>query len=161
MRIWALSDAPALPQFGVDEEPPIENWKDMYICSAVPHEYSCGFVRWTESTLACSDTIRSHKADVVGLSWSPDDQMLASCSLSGTVFIHKREANGEFTPLRSLSHEGMIKGIDWDPIGTFLACQGESKESVTIWHTGDWTKAVSLEERYITASLSYFRRLRS
>jgi protein HIRA/HIR1 len=64
-----------------------------------------------------------HKADAVGLSWSPDDQMLASCSLSGAIFIHKRQENGEFALLQSLSYGGMVKGIDWDPIGTFLACQ--------------------------------------
>ena len=37
-------------------------------------------------------------------------------------------------------HTSLVKGVAWDPIGSFMASQSDDK-SVIIWRTGDWSLA--------------------
>lgn len=36
-----------------------------------------------------------------------------------------------------VGHEGMVKGVAWDPMGTYLASQGD--DAVVVWRREDWS----------------------
>ena len=65
--------------------------------------------------------LRGHANNVVDLGWSPDDAQLASASIDNTVCIGDA-ASGQ--RLQTLSvHTSFVKGLAWDPVGTYLATQ--------------------------------------
>ncbi|KAJ7559671.1 hypothetical protein O6H91_04G095700 [Diphasiastrum complanatum] len=119
-------------EFGSGEPPNVENWKVMM-------------------------TLRGHSADVVDLGWSPDDSMLASCSLDNTVRIW-RATDGSLVTVLS-GHKSLVKGVAWDPIGSFLASQSDDK-TVIVWHTSNWTLTHKAEGPWEkTVSSTFFMRL--
>ncbi|KAJ7568686.1 hypothetical protein O6H91_01G044100 [Diphasiastrum complanatum] len=119
-------------EFGSGEPPNVENWK-------------------------VTMTLRGHSADVVDLGWSPDDSMLASCSLDNTVRIWRTADGSSVTVLNS--HKSLVKGVAWDPIGSFLASQSDDK-TVVIWQTNNWTLSHRAEGPWEkTVSSTFFRRL--
>jgi protein HIRA/HIR1 len=68
-----------------------------------------------------------------------DVSRLASCGLDNMVIVWQLSAtNGAPNPLRG--HNGMVKGVSWDPIGKYLATQGDGGEekAVVIWRVRDW-----------------------
>ncbi|CAM6026927.1 unnamed protein product [Sphagnum balticum] len=83
-------------KFGSGEPPDVENWKVLLT--------SCG-----------------HTADVVDLGWSPDNILLANCSLDNTIHVWLAATSSPVTVLTS--HCRLVKGVTWDPIGSFLATQ--------------------------------------
>ncbi|RLM92152.1 protein HIRA isoform X1 [Panicum miliaceum] len=85
-------------EFGSGEPPDVENWKVIM-------------------------TLRGHT--VVDLSWSPDDSTLASGSLDNTVHIWNM-TNGICTAVLR-GHSSLVKGVTWDPIGSFIASQSDDK----------------------------------
>ena len=36
-------------------------------------------------------------------------------------------------------HRGFVKGVSWDPIGRYLASQGDD-HAVVLWEQRDWTE---------------------
>jgi protein HIRA/HIR1 len=119
---------------------------------------------WTRIKLG-----RGHALDVVGLAWAPDDSHLVSCSLdSNTPIIvwkltdlatsdhHPTHSNVVISPYRILGkgvHTSTVKGVTFDPAGTYLASSGDDP-SVCVWRAhDDW----GLEKR-IDASSGIFRR---
>jgi len=44
-------------------------------------------------------------------------------------------------------HEGFVKGVAWDPIGTYLASQSDDK-SVIIWRCEDWSALKQVREPF-------------
>jgi protein HIRA/HIR1 len=112
---------------------------------------------------------RGHALDAVGLAWAPDDSHLVSCSLdSNTPIIvwkltdlasnqHKpTQSNVLCNPYKILGkgmHTSTVKGVTFDPAGTYLASSGDDP-SICIWRAhDDW----GLEKR-IDASSGIFRR---
>lgn len=77
-----------------------------------------------------------HQADLIALSWSPDGSLLASASIDGVLFIY--DCKNGFNVIKMIKGgvNGMLKGISWDPLGVFLACQGDD---LVIWRCKDWT----------------------
>lgn len=87
--------------------------------------------------------------DVHDVAWAPDDTLLASCSIDNNVLIwrlpniNNTAAGGGVVnvilgPERRLSgHSSWVKGLAWDPMGTFLASASDDR-SVVIWRTSDW-----------------------
>ena len=68
-----------------------------------------------------SRVLRAHSNNVVDLCWSPDDSRLATASIDNTVVVWDM-ATGR--PLRTLDgHSSFVKGVAWDPVGTYLATQ--------------------------------------
>ena len=65
--------------------------------------------------------LRGHANNVVDLGWSPDDSRLASASLDNTVWVWD---TATWSMLRRLDfHTSFVKGLAWDPVGTYLATQ--------------------------------------
>lgn len=65
--------------------------------------------------------LRGHGNNVVDLAWSPDDARLASASIDNAVCIWD-PASGAL--LKRLDfHTSFVKGLAWDPVGTYLATQ--------------------------------------
>ena len=111
---------------------------------------------------------RGHGLDVVGLAWAPDDSHLVSCSLdSDTPIIvwkltdlasnegHVTHSNVLCNPYKILGqgvHTSTVKGVTFDPAGTYLASSGDDP-AVCIWRAhDDWGL-----ERRIDASSGIFR----
>ncbi|XP_022899329.1 protein HIRA-like [Olea europaea var. sylvestris] len=119
-------------EFGSGEPPDIENWK-------------------------VAMTLRGHSADVVDLSWSPDDLILASGSLDNTIHIWDMN-NGICTAVLR-GHSSLVKGVAWDPIGSFIASQSDDK-TVIIWRTSDWSLAHRTDGHWAKSlGSTFFRRL--
>lgn len=123
--------------------------------------------QWTRIKLC-----RGHGLDAVGLAWAPDDSHLVSCSLDSSTPIivwkltdlaenrnngHHRYnySNVICNPYKILGrgiHTSTVKGVTFDPAGTYLASSGDDP-SVCIWRAhDDW----GLEKR-IDASSGIFR----
>ena len=45
-------------------------------------------------------------------------------------------------------HESFVKGVAWDPVGTYLASQGDDK-SVHVWRVEDWTRVAVIREPFL------------
>ena len=117
-------------------------------------------------------------ADTVGLEWSPDGRVLASCSLDGTICFWDSDPSSGQTLLAKLeqAHKGFIKGLAWDPSGRFLASPSDDG-SCAIWNVKNILDAsnstidcsdeneaeiyreVLLEEMFInTSKMTFFHR---
>lgn len=60
--------------------------------------------------------------EVQDVAWSPDDRMLATCSIDNTILIWDVGVAGVSEvmtqPLHTLTgHNGWVKGVAWDPVG--------------------------------------------
>ncbi|KAL3931654.1 MAG: hypothetical protein SGBAC_011208, partial [Bacillariaceae sp.] len=111
---------------------------------------------------------RGHALDAVGLAWAPDDSHLVSCSLDSNtpIIVWKltdlatqtppTQSNVICSPYKILGkglHTSTVKGVTFDPAGTYLASSGDDP-SVCIWRAhDDW----GLEKR-IDANDGIFRR---
>jgi protein HIRA/HIR1 len=118
---------------------------------------------WTRIKLC-----RGHALDVVGLAWAPDDSHLVSCSLdSNTPIIvwkltdltrdqRPTHSNVLCNPYKILGkgiHTSTVKGVTFDPAGTYLASSGDDP-SICIWRAhDDW----GLEKR-VDSNAGIFRR---
>ncbi|KAL4452249.1 hypothetical protein ABPG75_007911 [Micractinium tetrahymenae] len=101
--------------------------------------------------------LRGHSNNVVDLGWSPDDSLLASCSLDNTVCIWD-PATGQRVRVLDY-HTSFVKGLAWDPVGSYLATQSEDK-SVVIWRCDDWSvqaRIVGPYNRLVTST--FFMRM--
>lgn len=111
---------------------------------------------------------RGHTLDVVGLAWAPDDSHLVSCSLDSDAPIivwkltdlgsqeRRTQANVLCNPYKVLGkgvHTSTVKGVTFDPAGSYIASSGDDP-AVCIWRAhDDW----GLEKR-IDAEAGIFRK---
>ncbi|KAI2501187.1 TUP1-like enhancer of split [Fragilaria crotonensis] len=111
---------------------------------------------------------RGHTLDVVGLAWAPDDSHLVSCSLDSDAPIivwkltdlgsqeRRTQANVLCNPYKILGkgvHTSTVKGVTFDPAGSYIASSGDDP-AVCIWRAhDDW----GLEKR-IDADDGIFRK---
>lgn len=102
--------------------------------------------------------------DVEDIAWSPDDRMLATCSIDNKIIIWSIDTRTipliMNEPFRVLSgHTSWVKGVTWDPVGKYLASAGEDK-TVIVWRVDDWKIEKKITEPFEhSAGSSYFRRL--
>lgn len=73
--------------------------------------------------------------DTVGVEWSPDGRILASCSLDGTICFWNSDPGSSQTLIGKIerAHSGFIKGLSWDPAGKFLASQSDDGSCI-VWN---------------------------
>lgn len=69
------------------------------------------------------------------MEWSPDGNILASCSLDGTICFWNCDPNSSQALIGKIerAHSGFIKGLSWDPAGKFLASQSDDGSCI-IWN---------------------------
>jgi len=94
---------------------------------------------------------RGHALDVVGLAWAPDDSHLVSCSLDSDAPIivwkltdlesqeRRTQANVLCNPFKILGkgiHTSTVKGVTFDPAGSYFASSGDDP-AVCIWRAHD------------------------
>jgi WD40 repeat protein len=65
--------------------------------------------------------LMGHESDVSDLQWSPDQQYLASCGFDSKIFIWDGTTFDRITAIST--HTAFVKGLAWDPAGSFLATQ--------------------------------------
>ena len=108
---------------------------------------------------------RGHTLDVVDLAWAPDDSHLVSCSLDSEAPIivwklsdvanqHQKPSiiGNPYKVLGKDVHTSTVKGVAFDPAGSYLASSGDDP-AICIWRAhDDW----GLETR-IDASSGIFR----
>ena len=138
--------APATSSGNIDQQhlhPSVEHWTRIKLC-------------------------RGHALDAVGLAWAPDDSHLVSCSLDSNAPIivwkltdlatnqrptHQNVLCDPYKILGKGIHTSTVKGVTFDPAGTYLASSGDDP-SVCIWRAhDDWGL-----ERRIDASSGIFRK---
>ncbi|KAI9144246.1 WD40-repeat-containing domain protein [Paraphysoderma sedebokerense] len=97
-----------------------------------------------------------HTSDVVDLSWSHDNVLLASCALDSTVRIW---SGTTFESIKVISaHTNFVKGLAFDPVGKYLATASDDK-TVRIFNTTDWELVDTIENPYTSSTGStWFRR---
>ncbi|XP_050369457.1 protein HIRA-like isoform X2 [Argentina anserina] len=83
--------------------------------------------------------------------------MLASGSLDNTIHIWNMSSGICTAVLRG--HSSLVKGVTWDPIGSFIASQSDDK-TVIIWKTSDWSLAHRTDGHWAKSlGSTFFRRL--
>ncbi|KAH8872670.1 Protein HIRA [Schistosoma japonicum] len=108
----------------------------------------------------CVSTLRGHSGDIIDLSWSHDGSRLASTSVDNSVIVWCRQkfpsgsgyTSNSFCLQATLrGHTGFVKGVTWDPVGRYLASQGDDL-TVKIWRTADWQEEASISKPFTKAS---------
>eukprot|EP00879_Flechtneria_rotunda_P030193 GHRR01032794.1.p1 GENE.GHRR01032794.1~~GHRR01032794.1.p1 ORF type:complete len:226 (+),score=42.48 GHRR01032794.1:270-947(+) len=130
--VYKLSSAPATAKLG-SKWVNLENWKTV-------------------------GSIRGHALDVTGLSWSPSDTHLATCSMDGSILIHAVSPEGQGSLVHSIrqQHHGWVKAVAFDPVGRYLASQG--RNGVKVWDLSrEWALAGHIEEPFHKAPEAAFR----
>ena len=79
------------------------------------------------------------------LAWAPDDALIATCSLDCSVRIWEASSGRQLSVLSA--HASFVKGVAWDPIGSFLASQSDDK-SVIVWRVGNWTQEMRDDQHF-------------
>ncbi|KAL4159748.1 hypothetical protein PRNP1_000321 [Phytophthora ramorum] len=131
--------------------------------AAAPVPFGSNAKRNKQNWVRCS-TLERHTMDVADVAWSPDDRMLATCSIDNTILIWNVGVGGfsevMTQPLQTLTgHNGWVKGVAWDPVGKYLSSAGEDK-TVRMWKVADWQESDVVTEPFEgCASTSHFRRL--
>ncbi|KAG2527303.1 hypothetical protein JM16_003501 [Phytophthora kernoviae] len=116
-----------------------------------PVPFGSNAARNKQNWVRCS-TLERHTMDVEDIAWSPDDRMLATCSIDNTILIWGVGIGGlsevMTQPLQTLTgHSGWVKGVAWDPVGKYLSSAGEDK-TVRMWKVADWQESDAVAEPF-------------
>ncbi|KAA3673072.1 protein HIRA/HIR1, partial [Paragonimus westermani] len=105
----------------------------------------------------CSTVLRGHVGDIIDLAWSHDECRLASAGVDNSVIVWCRQTSPEvptvsqFVMLTVLrANQGFVKGVAWDPVGRYLASQGD-EISVKVWRTADWKEEAVIRKPFVKA----------
>jgi len=102
-------------------------------------------------------TFRGHSLDITGLAWSPNGNLVASCSIDNHIRVW--EVKKDFRDPRILTtietesvvilkgHEGWVKNVAWDPVGRYLASVSDDR-SVIIWKCNGWNQEAKITEPF-------------
>lgn len=123
IAILELRGGQGLTSFGNSEGPNIENWKVI-------------------------QSLRGHSAGIPDLNWSPDDTLLASCSLDNMVLVWDTASGKLLHKLQQ--HTSFVKGVAWDPMNRYLASQSDDR-SVIIWDRTTWAPITQITKPFARA----------
>lgn len=127
--IYELRAGRGTAAFG-SSNPNIENWK---VCQA----------------------LRGHANNIVDLAWSKDDRFIATASLDGSIIIWNVEDISHPVRVHTIvGHVGFVKGVAWDPMGTYLASQGD--DGLRVWRCNSWSQVAYIREHWRHASTRNF-----
>lgn len=81
--------------------------------------------------------LRGHATNVADLAWSADSSRLATASMDGNVMVWDAGSGHRIATLSA--HSSFVKGVQWDPVGSYLVSQ------VRLWQGvggrgGQWRK---------------------
>ncbi|RHZ42159.1 hypothetical protein DYB26_001681 [Aphanomyces astaci] len=114
--LYELQDGPPAPiPFGSNQVPNKEAWVR---CSMLKSHTMGMYVCHHHKVISIARS--SCVADVQDLAWSPDDRMLATCSIDNSILIWSMDHLSSVMthPIQHLSgHQGWVKGVAWDPVG--------------------------------------------
>jgi protein HIRA/HIR1 len=98
--------------------------------------------------------LRGHSSNISDLAWSPDDTMLATASVDSTVCVWS-VVERPYKLLRTITgHVGHVKGVAWDPLGRYLASQGD--DGVRVWAVDGWAQAAHMAAEFKFSSRQTF-----
>lgn len=90
------------------------------------------------------DTLRGHRLNVQDLAWSPPIEkgdkevvFLASASFDNTLRVYDASRGNDGCVAVLQCHESHVKGCAFDPLGRYLASQGDDAK-VVLWSTDNW-----------------------
>ncbi|KAL0481357.1 hypothetical protein AKO1_012729 [Acrasis kona] len=86
---------------------------------------------------------RKHNKDVLGVSWSPDSKLLASCSVDNTTIVYDVAKQDAIQTLKG--HDDIVKAVSFDPLNKYLATQ--SDKMLILWSTSTW------EQKYVITEI--------
>ena len=95
------------------------------------------------------EMIRGHNSNVVDLSWSKDSKLLASASYDNKVIIWNISSGKHASQVHAVEHQGFAKGVAWDPLGSYLASQGD--DGVRVWRTSNWAQEAHITKNLLNA----------
>ena len=104
-----------------DESLDLRGWEWFYLRSLIRGE---------------EQILKGHEDHVWSVQWSPDQTLIASASMDGSVVIWS--AN-DGTPQRRLSHPNRVWTAAWSPDGKHLATSCDDG-IVRVWNVETWTK---------------------
>ncbi|KAF0698047.1 Aste57867_11295 [Aphanomyces stellatus] len=126
-----------------------------------PVPFGSNLVPNKEKWVRCA-MLKNHTMDVQDVAWSPDDRMLATCSIDNTILIWSMDQISSIMthPIHHLTgHNGWVKGVAWDPVGKYLSSAGEDK-SIIMWRVDTWEMEEKVEAPFEQGTTtSHFRRL--
>lgn len=94
---------------------------------------------------------RGHGNNVTDLAWSNDDALLATASLDGSVGVWEARSGRRLATLR---HNNFCKGVAWDPLGSYLASQGD--DGIRIWRCEGWEQVAHIKYLFERSSTHNF-----
>jgi protein HIRA/HIR1 len=96
------------------------------------------------------------KMEIWDIAWSPDSTKIAGCCHDQNVYVWDIAAGGQLITVLK-GHTSVVKGIVWDPIGTFLATQDDV--SMIVWKVDGWKLEKQITEPFSRShATSTFRR---
>jgi WD40 repeat protein len=81
-----------------------------------------------------SKRLVGHELNVTHVEWSPDDQMIASASFDNTVRVWCVATCAVIARLDG--HASYVRGVAWDPVGSYLYSQGD--DGLRCWKIDTW-----------------------
>ncbi|KAI8463048.1 MAG: WD40-repeat-containing domain protein [Monoraphidium minutum] len=101
--------------------------------------------------------LRGHSSNISDLAWSHDDKLLATASVDSTVGVFD-VSERPYRLVRFLTgHIGHVKGVAWDPLGSYLASQGD--DGVRVWAADGWGQVahIAVDFEYSSTQMFYLR----
>ena len=84
------------------------------------------------------------RGTILVLAWSPDERLIASASLDGTIAIWDPAQGAVASRLNPLA--GAMSSVTWSPDGTLIA-GGTFSGGIPVWEVGTWDLLAKLSER--------------
>ena len=95
---------------------------------------------WNLETGEILRILKGHTGRILSIAWSPDGNILASCSGDNTIRLWNAETGKTFKKLKG--HSSAVVSIAWSPDGRTL-CSGSGDGTIWLWdaQTGNETRA--------------------